>query len=273
MASILKLLGAQSTPRGEAPPRNEHGDPHSESTPSGKTIRSGVAGRIPAGTSAKLAGFNLDDLVHTGQNQIEQTRVRIDEMLAEARLQAEAILIEAEARSHGDGLRRAEQEVAARVAREAESKAREQVQLLTRGVAAMRQSYNDWMRQYADVLTETALAAAERLTRSQLTLPSQRSGTVAPAVEAQEHLLVTWAREALHSTRSSTRLVLAVHPDTLAELGQHLDELLADPNLPEESTVMPDENLDVGDVVVRHDGGEILAGLADQLRRLREELS
>jgi len=55
-------------------------------------------------------------------------------------------------------------------------------------------------------------------------------------------------------------------------LGRSLDELLAHPDLPEQSVVVPDETLSVGDIVVRQDGGEISAGLDAQLARLREEL-
>jgi flagellar biosynthesis/type III secretory pathway protein FliH len=67
-------------------------------------------------------------------------------------------------------------------------------------------------------------------------------------------------------------LTLAVHPDTLAELGKQFDGLLANPDLPEQAVVVPDETLTVGDIVVRQDGGEIRAGLDAQLARLREEL-
>ena len=76
----------------------------------------------------------------------------------------------------------------------------------------------------------------------------------------------------LQRTRSATQLTVAVHPETLALLGQSLDELIASPDLPEKSHVEPDESLQRNQVVVRQVGGEIRAGLNDQLQRLAELL-
>ena len=69
------------------------------------------------------------------------------------------------------------------------------------------------------------------------------------------------------------RLTLAVHPETLAELGVALDQLLAGPDLPEQTHVEPDESVDRNTVIIRQHGGEINAGLTAQLRRLEELLS
>ncbi|MFG0256093.1 MAG: flagellar assembly protein FliH, partial [Rhodopirellula sp. JB053] len=230
-----------------------------------------------------LADFNLSDLAAEGQEQIKRCQQQVEAILAEATKQAEQMRQQARAQGHSEGTQAAIKEIDQRVNREAESKARNQVQSLHQAVEQMKQQYDAWMRQYAEVLTTTAIAAAERLTRSQLVLPNAEEGYAvvdptpakttgeAPS-EPAEHLLVRWAREAVHSTRSASRLTLAVHPDTLAQLGKPLDELLAHPDLPEQSVVIPDETLKVGDVVVRQDGGEISAGIDAQLDRLREEL-
>lgn len=250
----------------------------------------GVSGRISGATIGKheagktgLAEFNLSDLADEGRKQIQRCQRQVDAMLAEATKQAEELRKQARVQGHSDGTQAAIKDIEQRVNREAEAKAKNQVQSLHQAVEQMKRQYDDWMRQYAEVLTTTAIAAAERLTRSQLVLPNAEDGyavTESPKAsnnsengdESAEHLLVRWAREALHSTRSASRLTLAVHPDTLAQLGKALDELLANPDLPEQSMVIPDETLKVGDVIVRQDGGEISAGLDAQLNRLREEL-
>lgn len=67
-------------------------------------------------------------------------------------------------------------------------------------------------------------------------------------------------------------LTVAVHPETLAELGTLLDDLVASPEYPTNTHVVPDETLEMTDVVVRQDGGEIQAGLRTQLERLSEIL-
>ena len=92
-------------------------------------------------------------------------------------------------------------------------------------------------------------------------------------MDEDRELLVRWANEALRSTRSASRLTVAVHPETLAELGGAFDQLLAMPELPEQTHVEPDESVDRNGVVVRQPGGEIKAGLMAQLQRLEELLS
>ncbi len=91
-------------------------------------------------------------------------------------------------------------------------------------------------------------------------------------LQREPQLLVQWAEEAVRSARSACELTVAVNPETLALLGQSLDEMLAAPDLPEQSHVLPDETVGPTEVVIRQTGGEIRAGLIAQLRRLEELL-
>lgn len=241
-----------------------------------------VIGKKKAGSEG-LVEFNLADIVEQGQQQIIRCRAEVEAMLARAKVEGEQIKQQAKSAGHAEGKQVAAAEIEKRIAAEAEAKAKAQVEALRQTVVQMRTQYDQWMTQYAEVMTATAIAAAERLLRKKIELPNASLLAVAPDPEeladpqstpsqADEHVLVRWARDALHSTRSAGRLTLAVHPDTLAELGRQFDELLSNPDLPEQSVVIPDETLSVGDVVVRQDGGEIRAGLDAQLQRLREEL-
>ncbi len=107
-------------------------------------------------------------------------------------------------------------------------------------------------------LPQTALAAAEKIVQRRL--------------EVEPELMVAWAKEALHSTRSALSLTLVVHPEMLAQAGPAFETMVMSPSLPENTHVETDENLDRNEVVVRQDGGEIQAGLTAQLERLKELL-
>lgn len=225
-------------------------------------ISGAIVGKFRSGSDG-LAEFNLADLAEQGRDELTRCRAEVESILNQARAESESLKQQAHQDGLAEGRKAAEDEIRTRIDREAETKATARVQSLHQAVLQIRNQYDQWMTQYADVMIATAIAAAERLTRQKIALK--------PSDDA-EHLLVRWASEALHSTRSAGRLTLAVHPDTLAELGKQFDELLADPDLPEQSTVIPDESVNIGDVVVRQDGGEIRAGLDAQLSRLREEL-
>lgn len=213
----------------------------------------------PARHVTGLAGFNLNDLADEGRRQLEASRRQAGELLERARREADELRLEAERRGYQEGCRKAEADFQEKLRSESERCARDQLGSLRKAVEQLHRQYESWMQQYAELLTTTGLAAAERIV-----------GTV---LERERELIVRWAEQALRSTRSATQLTLAVHPETLAELGQSLDELLASPDFPEQTHVEPDESVAPGDVVVRQTGGEIRAGLTAQLERLREALA
>lgn len=313
MATILKKqqpTSAPSPPASAAPPaaaeasrpaprpgsgsvqilKNGEAVAASPSASSSPVAKGGVAARLTGSVigkenagSAGLVDFNLADIIEQGQQQILKCKAEVEAMMVQAAAEGEQIKQQAKSAGHAEGHKAAAAEIEKRIAVEAEAKAQAQVESLRQTVVQMRTQYDQWMNQYAEVMTATAIAAAERLLRKKVELPNASLLAVAPDPDEMadsqstpspsgDHVLVRWAREALHSTRSAGRLTLAVHPDTLAELGRQFDELLSSPELPEQSVVIPDETLSVGDVVVRQDGGEIRAGLEAQLQRLREEL-
>lgn len=279
MASIVKSDAAHQRPAGqvsqnESEAADESAVPTDTSSPihSDQLAGGGVVGRVPGGVTG-LASFNLDDLAQTSLEQLERCRQHIRGMLADAERNAAQISDEARKDGYNKGAAQAKEDFERRVATAAEAKAQSQLASLTQAVEKMHAEYDAWMQSYADALTDMVIAATRRLVQGRLSADVKSlenetaKGSEFPNMEP---LVATWAREALHSTRSASRLILAVHPETLAEIGEALDGLLAHPGLPESSAVVPDPTVDLGDVVVRQDGGEIRSGLNSQLERLRE---
>lgn len=206
-----------------------------------------------------LAGFNLDDLADEGRQRLEQCRNQVRQMLDQAKLDAEQIKKSAAEEGYQEGLQRAAVDAEKKLNEAAEIRAKESLKLTEDAVQQLHRVHQGWMEEYAESLHRIALAAAERILLQRL--------------KSEPELVVNWAKEALHSTRSATSLTLAVHPETLAQLGGAFDQLLASSDLPEQTHVEPDESVARGNVVVRQNGGEIEAGLKSQLARLEELLS
>ena len=211
-----------------------------------------------ANAGSGLAGFNLDDLAQIGQVRLKECQRQVAQMLETARQDAVQIRQSAHDEGYQEGLQKAALDADTKLKSEADRRAKDGLQLIQNAVSEMRVSYGQWMSRYSELLSGIALAAAEKVTRRKL--------------EQESDLLVTWATEAVMSTRSATRISVAVHPETLVELGEKLDELLASPDLPEQTQVVPDASLRRSDVVVRQTGGEIQAGLDAQIERLCELL-
>lgn len=206
-----------------------------------------------------LAGFNLNDLADEGRTQLEQCRGQVRQMLAQAESEAKAIRSTAEKQGYDAGLEKAAIDADKKLQAKSELRAKESLQVIRDAVAQLHSCHQDWMQQYSEVLTRTAIAAAERVVKRKL--------------EQESEILVQWAADAVRSTRAATDLTVAVHPETLAQLGPQFDKLLASPDLPEQTHVEPDESVDRHSVVVRQRGGSIEAGLRAQLDRLEELLS
>jgi len=206
-----------------------------------------------------LAGFNLADLADEGRERLEQCRSQIRQMMAEAETEADSIREQAERAGYEAGLKRAAIDADTQLQQQAEVRARQSLQVIRQAVEQLHSEYQSWLEQYVEVLKATALGAAERIVMREL-------------AERRE-LLTAWAAEAVRSTRAAANLTVAVHPETLAQLGSDFDQLLASPDLPEQTHVVPDESVARNGVVVRQNGGKIDAGLQAQLARLEELLS
>ncbi len=205
-----------------------------------------------------LAGFNLADLADEGRARLLECRQQIVAMKAEAAAECKAIKEAAEKEGYEKGTKRAEEDFDQRLRAEADKLAKAEIASIKAAAQRMQQTYNSWMSDFAETLNSIALSSAERLIQKQLG-------------EDQE-IFLRWADEALRSTRSAQQLTLAVHPETIADLGKRLDELLASPDLPEQTHVVPDESVAIGEITVRQAGGEIQAGMRSQLARLAEML-
>lgn len=205
-----------------------------------------------------LAGFNLDDLADQGRVQLETAKKHVEQALENAR--QEAIQIREDARQAGlqQGLREAEAEVDERVRKESAAAAKQQVAAMQSATKQLYQQHEQWMQQYAELFSQTLLAAVEKIVRKRL-------GDDAT-------MLIRWAGDALQQTRAASQLTVTVHPEVLAELGQALDELVTSSGMPEQTVVRGDENLAKTELVIRQTGGEIHAGLTSQLERLSELL-
>lgn len=206
-----------------------------------------------------LAGFNLNDLADEGRIRLEQCRDQIRQMLTDAENEADEIRAAAKRDGYQAGQQQAAIDADKKLQAEAEVRAKQSLKLIRDAVDQLHTSHQDWMKQYAEVLTRTAIAAAERVVRRKL--------------NEEPEILVQWVAEAVRSTRAATSLTVAVHPETLAQLGSEFDKLLASADLPEQTHVEPDESVDRHSVTVRQRGGSIAAGLTAQLGRLEELLS
>ena len=209
--------------------------------------------------STSLAGFNLQDLADEGRGQIENARQQANDLLAAAQADADRIREEAKQQGYEAGLQLATTNADVKLQAVAEQRAQSGIEMIQSLLDQLREIHEQWMVQYASSLHTIALSAAERIVGHELSCDPQ--------------LIVAWADQAVRSTRAASRLTVAVHPETLALLGQSLDEMLAAPDLPEDTCVEPDASLELTEVAVRQSGGQINAGLTTQLRRLEELLS
>ncbi len=205
-----------------------------------------------------LAGFNFEDLTNQAQQKLNDCRAEVARMLEAAKLEA----IQLRSSAHQEGLAAGRQQAANEAEQQLQASLQKRMGEHSTAVKSMVQQIADqhqaWMKQYSDSLVAIAIDVAESVIREKL--------------KHEPEILVRWAEDAVTTSRSANRLTVAVHPETLAELGEALDQLLRTPGLPDDSVLVPDESVQRTGVVVRQLGGEVDSSLATQLETLRELL-
>jgi len=211
-----------------------------------------------ASSPSGLAGFNLDDLARQAHQRLNDCRDEVSRMLDAAKLEAEQIRTLANAEGLAKGRELAAQEADKKLQTAIQQRMGEHAGAVKSMIDQIASQHQTWMQQYAETLVSLVMEISERVVRAKL--------------DREPAILIRWTAEALSATRSAQRITVAVHPETLAELGKDLDELLATPGLPENSSLIPDDTVSRTGVVVRQLGGQVDAGLETQLATLQRLL-
>ena len=210
-------------------------------------------------SSRKVIGFNLSDLAEESRQKIESCRDTVKSMLAEAEAEAEQIRETARLEGYQIGLKEAEERIAKEINEQAEIKAKEKLDRLHDSVTELYSVHGEWMKQYADSLTQLATAIAERVVRQQL--------------HSSPDIILQWVQESLSQLRLSSEIKLTLHPDTMSEIGESLEIMIRNEGRIEEIELASDLNLGRHEVMVSQEQGEIHAGMMAQLNRLGDMLS
>jgi flagellar assembly protein FliH len=211
-----------------------------------------------ASSPTGLAGFNLDDLSRQAQQKLTDCRTEVARMLDEARAEADRLRTKARAEGLEAGRKEAKQEADRNLQAALQQRMGEHANAVRAMVNQIAEQHNHWMRSYAETLVALVVEVSERVIRNRL--------------DAEPEILLRWAMDGLVAARSAQKLTVAVHPETLAELGADLEQLLNTPGLPEDSSIVPDESVARTGVIIRQLGGEVDGGLAAQLFTLRQRL-
>ena len=210
-------------------------------------------------SSRKVIGFNLSDLAEESRQKIESCRDTVKSMLAEAEAEAEQIMETARLEGYQIGLKEAEERIAKEINEQAEIKAKEKLDRLHDSVTELYSVHGEWMKQYADSLTQLATAIAERVVRQQL--------------HSSPDIILQWVQESLNQLRLSSEIKLTLHPDTMSEIRESLEIMIRNEGRIEEIELASDSNLGRHEVMVSQEQGEIHAGMMAQLNRLGDMLS
>ncbi len=189
-----------------------------------------------------LVGFNLDDFAASGRQHLEAARREADSILEAAHREAAVIKQAAQEAGYAAGREQAEVDVEQQLNQRVRREVEQRLPAMQQTVEALAQQEAEWLAEFAETLTAVSVAMAEKVIRGRL--------------QHEPTIVLQWAEEALHHIRSARQLVVAVHPETLVELGEELEKLLRGADLPETSRLEPDESVERAGVVVRQEGGD-----------------
>jgi len=205
-----------------------------------------------------VAGFNLDDLAAVGARQLRAVETEAERILAAAREESQAIRQQAAEQGRAEGIQQGMRDAEQRIAQQSQAEVAKRIPLLEATLQQCCNLQRDYLESFRETLIATVIAATERVVLRKL--------------ETEPEVLQRWAEAAIAACNSAKRIVVLVHPETLASHGEALEQLLAKPGLPEDSRIEPDESIEPAGVVVRTEGGSVTLTLSEQLQRLDEML-
>ncbi len=206
-----------------------------------------------------LTGFNLDDFASNSRQLLERAQSEAQRLIAAAHEEASAIHKQAAQEGRATGLAEARKTVNEEIQQRVQSELQERLAVLEQTTGELAKQQSEWLEQFAESLTELSIGVAEKIVQHRL--------------EDEREIVVRWAEQALRHARSARSLIVAVHPETLVQLGQQLETLLQAAGMPEDTRIEPDETLEPAGVVIRQPGGSIDAQLSSQLASLQRLLS
>ncbi|WP_153559079.1 FliH/SctL family protein [Roseimaritima sediminicola] len=205
-----------------------------------------------------VAGFNLNDFAASGRQMLDAAREEAQQILADARKEAEQITAQAERDGRAAGLAEARKTVEQEVTQRVQSEVQQQLGVLQATAQQLADQQAQWLEAFSQTLTELGIGIAEKIVRQRL--------------QTEPQLVLEWTEQALRQARSARSLVVAVHPETLVQLGQSLEALLQTAGAADDARLEPDESLEPHGVVIRQLGGSIDGQLSSQLDTLRRML-
>ncbi len=205
-----------------------------------------------------VAGFNLDDFASSSRRMLQQAQQQSQQIIAQAQREAEQIAQAAHREGLAAGMAEARKTVDQEIAQRVQTELQERLGVLEQTTRQLSEQQSEWLQSFAETITELGLGIAEKVVRQRL--------------QQEPQIVLAWTEQALRHARSARSLVVAVHPETLVQLGQPLEALLQAAGVPEDARLEPDESLEPHGVVVRQLGGSIDAQLSTQLETLARML-
>jgi flagellar assembly protein FliH len=201
-----------------------------------------------------LASVNLDDFVETTSRQLASAKAEADRIIAEAKRQAEQLRENTLREARAEGLALGKQDFNNLVEESAKKMSAADLTTLRQAVDQLWTNEQSWLEQWQLSLIGMVLELTERL--------------VGKRIQEDETILLQWAKEAIELTRTARSITVALHPETLVRIGDHLEPLLRSMGAPEDSRLEADETVSINGVVVRQVGGKVDMQLKTQMQRI-----
>lgn len=214
------------------------------------------------GLGMKVA-FNYEDLRESCEQHLERIRAQTRTMLQDAATEGEVIRV----RSHEDGfadgreagLSDADAEIERRALERAEQMVAEKLSSLMHAAAeALLHERDQWRAEWEAIGVRLSIAIAKKLIRKEFDADPEAAHASIAAV--------------LELAAGQPRVSIRMHPNDIALLGEHADEVAAGLASCAEATVTPDESMMPGGCFVETQHGIIDGRIDTQLNRIASEL-
>lgn len=209
------------------------------------------AGREDTTPTNAARAFQFDDM---GQSYVGQVRSEAAKIIADARREAAQI----KARALDEGKQAAIQAVESTLRNRLDQQLVSVLAAMQQAVQAIDQSKQAWQQHWEAQAVKLAAAIAGRIIRREL--------------DRAPEITLDWVREALQLAAGSGQVILRLHPQDHAALGDRVDRVTNELSRLGPVRIVADTAISAGGCKVETEFGSLDQQIESQLARLTEEL-
>jgi flagellar assembly protein FliH len=223
-----------------------------------------MAGILKANQINSMAGgltpiaFNLHDVEELAKGQLEDVRIKAQQLIEQAKADAEKLRKESADTARREALMEMEAKFQQRSKELADKQTNEATMVLKNVISQLQAATDTWLQQWREQTLELALAIAGKIVRER--------------VQREEEIVMRWLSESTAAWNGARRIEIRLSPHQYGSLLNRVEDILKPFRQNANCSIVEDPTVEAGGCLIKTDLGSMDWQISSQLESLAEQL-